>query len=1099
MGVYNPNVPRILGQEWAGIRDEDLVFSPSVNVVEYGHTFTASGNRALQTGKFYIHEFPQGSVGNQTMLIGVYPSGLESLSGPIRTVVIPCNALSVTGTVGDGTPPTVATLLSPGDGLYSPITPSNNTNSKALDLYFATSQFSQILANKRIVKVELLHQLSWDPNNAGTTTVSSNPPFLDSGISQLSMLQTGVTIANAFQAIYSPFVTYFGAGLNYAGTGISIGSNASGVPVSSINLGEIFQFSGLSIGNIKAKYPWRYEDLALFEQTAGLNRIAMHYEFGASVGWAGVYFISYAALRVSFCEEQRVAYAGSSFGAVSSISGPDYVLGANTATFVDTHNVINPVLSLGERYTATISAPDIGDLAGPINDGISRAAADNAYPTLNALRDLVVDPFHVGIKVNLTQTAGETFTQEPTHILPQISLHTSGGPLTEVHAYGRQAIAQIYGSLTATQNILDGAVGSAANFTQVRYYARRFGDTTTNLNLSGPGGVSTDLTPSAWDALDEIIDGWKEVTLTLNTPASMGTGTNPTFTWSAAGELTGSRWEVLGVTAPALSGTPGSLLTLAPNGSLSTVTYGQPVSGAIIELGWAPGYSVPVSGTTLDPTSDAVLMFSQGMPTITGFTVSQANQPLSGIGLDCNAYPWYVPRSMSYNQLNWSTITPSPFGGVALSGTHSNFISTPDNAACDITGDIDLRAEVTAPNWAGGSNHMLVGKWTGATNQSYLLWVDSTANVRLNWSANGSTGNVLIATATVPVPASGRQAIRGTLDVDNGAGGRTANFYTAPTIDGPWTPLGSPVTSAGVTSIFNSAAMVEVGSLNTGTTDFEVGIVHAVEIRNGINGTLVASPKFWNNASTGATSFVDSTGLTWTIFLNSGYQFSGFGYYEIQRMDTVDTTWQTIAHVLAPLTSGFKDYEARVGILSSYRIRAVDNLLFAGPWSSTVTGTLAAPGVTGTGMGANSRALLFTSNEIQDGTRNLAYALAFEADTTEEFKFPEAGFTQYQFMYNRDFQVAFRPLERGGETFSRTVLVQAAAISPPTLADFTSLRDLAWDDLPYVCVRDEDGNRWFANVTMPTGRVKMNNRELYLADINVIEVTDTSSVVEVIT
>jgi hypothetical protein len=468
-----------------------------------------------------------------------------------------------------------------------------------------------------------------------------------------------------------------------------------------------------------------------------------------------------------------------------------------------------------------------------------------------------------------------------------LSLHTSGGPLTEVHAYGRQAIAQVYGGITATQNVLDGGVGSAQNYTQARYYARRFGNTTVPLNLAGPGGVSTNLTPAAFDLLDEIIDGWKEVTLTLNTPASMGTGTNPTFTWSAAGELSGNRWEVLGATAPALSGTPGNLLTLAPNGSLSSVTYGQPVSGAVIEMGWVPGYSVPVSGTTLDSTSDAVLMFSQDMPTVTGFTVTQTNQPLSGIGLDCNAYPWYVPNSMSYNNLAWSPTSSS-----------------------------------------------------------------------------------------------------------------------------------TPVT--------------------------------------------------------------------------------GFGYYEVQRMDTITTNWQTIAQVTTPSLSGFKDYEARVGILASYRVRAVNSLLFPGPWSSTVTGTLSAPGVTGTGMGANAKTLLFTTNEVQSGASNLAYALAFEStDTTEEFKFPEATFTQYQLMYNRDFQVAFRPLERGGETFSRTILVQAAAISPPTLADFTSLRNLAWDDTSYVCVRDEDGNRWFANVTVPTGRVKMNNRELYLADINVIEVTQTASVVRV--
>jgi hypothetical protein len=908
MGVYNPHIPQVLGQEWVDIRNEDVVFSPSVNVVEIGHTFTPTSNRVLQQGKFYIHDAPPSQVDGQVMLVSVYPSGREALSGPIQSVTIPCNAAGVTGTAfsilvsPSSTAATSANvppaLVNPGDNGYLTVTPSDNTGAKTVALSFATSQYAQLLTNKRIVKVELLHTLGWEPILQGSQISSSIPPLLDQVDSHLTMRRTGIA-SSTIIGTYSPAVFFYNSGLTFVGGALQI-SRPPGILVTSVNLGEINPLAGVLTGTSIAKYPWRYEDLALFEASAGANRISMVYEFGAtSVSdtdhWAGLFYLGYAALRVSYCEEQRVAYAGVSFGpantggssTASAFVGTDYVLGANALPFVDTHYAINPTLTAGQQYTVTVSAPDIGDLNGPLSTiNVSKPAASNAYPNLNALRELETDPVHVGLKINLTQTEGETFTREVTHVLPQLSLHTSGGPLTEVHVYGRQAVAQVYGSITATQNILDGGVGSAKNFTQVRYYARRFGNTTVNLNLSGPGGVSTDLTPGAWDALDEIIDGWKEVTLTLNTPASMGTGTNPTFTWAASGELAGNRWEVLGATAPALSGTPGSLLTLAPNGALSSATYGQPVSGAIIELGWIPGYSVPVSGTTLDATSDAVLMFSQDMPTVTGFTVTAANQPLSGIGLDCNAYPWYVPSSMAYNNLAWS-----------------------------------------------------------ATSSS------------------------------------------------------------------------TPVT--------------------------------------------------------------------------------GFGYYEVQRMDTITTAWQTIAQMTSPAASGFKDYEARVGILSSYRIRAVNSLLFAGSWSSTVTGTLSAPGVTGTGMGANARTLLFTANEVQSGASNLAYALAFESDTTEEFKFPEAAFTQYQFMYNRDFQVAFRPLERGGETFSRTILVQAAAISPPTLADFTSLRNLAWDNLSYVCVRDEDGNRWFANVTVPTGRVKMNNRELYLADINVIEVTDTASVVEV--
>ena len=140
--------------------------------------------------------------------------------------------------------------------------------------------------------------------------------------------------------------------------------------------------------------------------------------------------------------------------------------------------------------------------------------------------------------------------------------------------------------------------------------------------------------------------------------------------------------------------------------------------------------------------------------------------------------------------------------------------------------------------------------------------------------------------------------------------------------------------------------------------------------------------------------------------------------------------------------------------------------------------------------------LIFTSNEHQDGSINLAYSTAWMGESVEEdFVFPEAGFVQLQLMYNKDFVTAFRPLERGGERFSRTLLVQAAAIAPETLADFHGLRDMAWDTVNYICVRDEDGNRWFATVLVPGGRV-LRDRRLYLAPVEIIETNDTPTPVD---
>jgi hypothetical protein len=227
----------------------------------------------------------------------------------------------------------------------------------------------------------------------------------------------------------------------------------------------------------------------------------------------------------------------------------------------------------------------------------------------------------------------------------------------------------------------------------------------------------------------------------------------------------------------------------------------------------------------------------------------------------------------STDQVAWTTIrggacaVPPTSGLVMPNGVVGANATTPDDPSLDITGDIDLRADLTLPSWlSGGFNHMLVGKWTGPNNQSYLLWIDSGgSNLRINWSADGTNGLVAVSTVPVPVPASGRQAVRATLDVDNGAAGRTATFYTAPTINGPWTQLGAQVVQGGVTSIFSSSAVMEVGSLNNGTTDPGNGVIHAVEVRQGIDGVIVANPIFWRDAPTGATFFTDTSGHTWTL------------------------------------------------------------------------------------------------------------------------------------------------------------------------------------------------------------------------------------------
>jgi len=229
--------------------------------------------------------------------------------------------------------------------------------------------------------------------------------------------------------------------------------------------------------------------------------------------------------------------------------------------------------------------------------------------------------------------------------------------------------------------------------------------------------------------------------------------------------------------------------------------------------------------------------------------------------------------------------------------------------------------------------------------------------------------------------------------------------------------------------------------------------------------------------------------LTWSA---AGIPISGFGSYELQRFDAIDGQFRTIMLTAATTavtgTLAFNDYEARVGISSVYRIRVTNVLNFAGAWSSQVTGAPPTPGISG-GCADMTGALIFTTNAAQQGNANAAYIMQWESDTPEEvFSLPEAGDVTFQQFYNRDGSVAFHGTERGLEIFSRLVLLQGGAVSLPSMANGKTIRDLAWGNYPYICVRDDLGNRWFATVQVPNINVR-NNRQSYLASVTVTETT----------
>lgn len=212
--------------------------------------------------------------------------------------------------------------------------------------------------------------------------------------------------------------------------------------------------------------------------------------------------------------------------------------------------------------------------------------------------------------------------------------------------------------------------------------------------------------------------------------------------------------------------------------------------------------------------------------------------------------------------VSWLVINAET-GTTPVAGT---YVSTPDAAALDLVGDVDLRFDADLDSWSESME--LISKWTTTGNQrSYALSLDSTGLLRLWHSTDGTAAGALSSASTVPVPiSSGRLAVRAVLDVNDGAGNRVRTFYTSTTgVNGTWTQLGDPVTLAGVTSVFSSSAVLAV--LDNPNSDIAGSIirgkVYAAQVRSVIGGTIVADPDFTLQTEAAA-SFVDSTGKTWT-------------------------------------------------------------------------------------------------------------------------------------------------------------------------------------------------------------------------------------------
>jgi hypothetical protein len=160
-----------------------------------------------------------------------------------------------------------------------------------------------------------------------------------------------------------------------------------------------------------------------------------------------------------------------------------------------------------------------------------------------------------------------------------------------------------------------------------------------------------------------------------------------------------------------------------------------------------------------------------------------------------------------------------------LPGSSGNYVSAPDAAALDITGDICFVARVAFDDWTPAGNAIIVGKWT--TSYAFLLLTTGALSFSANTAAFSATSTV-----ATGVTNGAWKWVAATIDVDNGAGGSTGRFWTAD--DGEtWTQLGADVVGATV-AIAAGTEVIEIGGHTSGTSDRMAGRVGNVSIRTGI-------------------------------------------------------------------------------------------------------------------------------------------------------------------------------------------------------------------------------------------------------------------------
>lgn len=206
-----------------------------------------------------------------------------------------------------------------------------------------------------------------------------------------------------------------------------------------------------------------------------------------------------------------------------------------------------------------------------------------------------------------------------------------------------------------------------------------------------------------------------------------------------------------------------------------------------------------------------------------------------------------------------------------MPGVAGFFPSAPDSVPLSITGDITLDIKLSMDDWTPALTTALISKSGSVSTVSYVLTIGTTGFLSISTSVLGTTLVTSTSSVAVGLVDGSTKWVRVSLQVNDGGGNHVTKFYLSD--DGStWIQLGTTVTTAGTTSIFDGSTVLEIGSNRGGTVSLLTGNVFNARVYNSYlqngSGTPVFNADF-TAPTIGTNNFVESSANAAVVTINA--------------------------------------------------------------------------------------------------------------------------------------------------------------------------------------------------------------------------------------